>query len=333
MKALRRREIEQFSLSFLDVICCGFGAIVLLLIITKTMEPMVLEESSIDLDGQVIAKREAVNEIRGETRVLKRQIADERNQLEQVLELLARVRRELSEILGQFATTTEQADKQAVEKNRLAAAKQSLSEEMTRLLGAGFTRQNNLIGGITVDSEYIIFVIDTSGSMQSYAWPHVIRKVGETLDIYPDVKGIQVMNDMGDYMFPNYRGTWIPDSPERRRAITTRLATWTPYSNSSPVEGIEHAIRTFWSLDRKISIYVFGDDFSTRDSIEEVVDRVDFMNAAGADGHRRVRIHGVGFPVIFQISSQATSAFRFAALMRELAFRNNGTFVGLSGLK
>ena len=333
MKPLRRREIEQFSLSFLDVICCGFGAIVLLLIITKTMEPMVLENSSIDLDGQVIAKREAVHEIQGETRVLKRQIADQRDQLEQVLELLARVRRELSEILGQFGATKEQADEQAVEKNRLAAAKQSLSEEMTRLLGSGFTSQNNMIGGITVDSEYIIFVIDTSGSMQSFAWPHVIRKVGETLDIYPGVKGIQVMNDMGDYMFPTFRGKWISDSPERRRAIMTRLATWSPYSNSSPVEGIEHAIQTFWSPERKISIYVFGDDFSTRDSIEEVVDRVDLMNAAGEDGSRRVRIHGVGFPVIFQASNQTASGFRFAALMRELTFRNNGTFVGLSGLQ
>ena len=333
MKALRRREIEQFSLSFLDVICCGFGAIVLLLIITKTMEPMVLENSAIDLDGQVIAKREAVHQLRGETSVLKRQISDQRNQLEQVLDLLARVRRELSEILGRYTTTREQADEQAIEKSRLAAAKQSLSEEMTRLLGAGFTRQNNVIGGITVDSEYIIFVIDTSGSMQSYAWPHVIRKLGETLDIYPDVKGIQVMNDMGDYMFPNYRGQWIPDSPERRRSIMTRLATWQPYSNSSPVEGIEQAIRTFRAPDKKISIYVFGDDFSTRDTIEEVVDRVDIMNAAVEDGSRRVRIHGVGFPVIFQVSNQPATGFRYAALMRELAFRNNGTFVGLAGLQ
>ena len=85
--------------------------------------------------------------------------------------------------------------------------------------------------------------------------------------------------------------------------------------------------------DKKISIYVFGDDFSTRDTIEEVVDRVDIMNAAVEDGSRRVRIHGVGFPVIFKLSNQPATGFRFAALMRELAFRNNGTFVGLAGLQ
>ena len=43
---------------------------------------------------------------------------------------------------------------------------QVLSEEMERLLGPEFQQQNQLIGGIPADSDYIIFVIDTSGSMQ-----------------------------------------------------------------------------------------------------------------------------------------------------------------------
>ena len=171
-------------------------------------------------------------------------MSEERQQLDQDRRELARSRRELSEILGEFAATTEEADTQAVERSRLAAARQSLTEEMSRLLGAGFERSDNVVGGITVDSEYVIFVIDTSGSMQRFAWGSVVRKVGETLSIYPDVKGIQVMNDMGDYMFANFRDRWIPDSPVRREAIMRRLETWTPFSNSSPVEGIEKAITT-----------------------------------------------------------------------------------------
>ena len=102
---------------------------------------------------------------------------------------------------------------------------------MQRLLGADFRRKTELVGGIAVDSEYIIFVIDTSGSMFNAAWSQVLRKVEETLSIYPRVKGIQVMNDMGDYMFSQYGARWIPDTPARRRAIIERLASWSPFSN------------------------------------------------------------------------------------------------------
>ena len=49
----RRREIETGSLSFLDVICCGFGAIILLLVLTKIFEPIRLEESHVELEGLI----------------------------------------------------------------------------------------------------------------------------------------------------------------------------------------------------------------------------------------------------------------------------------------
>ena len=145
-----------------------------------------------------------------------------------------------------------------------------LSDEMKRLLGIEYQRKNNLIGGIPVDSEYIIFVIDTSGSMFSYSWDRMLREFEATLSIYPEVKGIQVMNDMGQYMFSRYRGQWIPDTPGRRKVIMDRLRTWNVFSNSSPVEGITQAIRTFYAPDKKISIYVFGDEF-TGESIQQVV--------------------------------------------------------------
>ena len=330
MKRTRRRAVEEFSLSFLDVICCGFGAIVLLLIVTSTLQRTVVEATELDLDGQVAERRDAVHRLRGQTRTLTRQVADSEAELDDDLKELAKSRRERSEILGRHAATSEQADTQAEARSELAAARQSLTEEMTRLLGAGFERRDNLIGGITVDSEYIIFVIDTSGSMQRFAWGAVVRKLAETLEIYPQVKGIQVLNDMGDYMFSNFRDRWIPDSPTRRGAIMRRLETWAPFSNSSPVEGIEKAITQFWAPDKKISIYVFGDDYSGG-SIEEVVDTVDRINRAAESGERRVRIHALGFPVIFVAAGprQQQSVYRFAALMRELTWRNNGTFVGL----
>ena len=327
-----RRELEEIGLSFLDVICCGFGAIILLLMIVKVVEPIVLEDPDVNLKGVVTQKRESLNEIQGQTRELTRQLTDEERQLAQELSELARVETELSDILSQFEATRDESERQIEARSQFARTKQELSEEMERLLGLDFTRTTNTIGGITVDSEYIIFVIDTSGSMYRFAWPLAQRKVSETLRIYPRVKGIQVMNDMGDYMFSQYAGQWIPDSEAIRRGIVERMRNWNAFSNSSPVEGIERAINVFYAEDKKISIYIFGDDFNTMvgGTVEAVVDRVDQVNRIDESGERRVRIHAVGFPVHYQArGGSGAGARRFAALMRELTYRNNGTFVAL----
>jgi len=326
-KRRKRRPIAEFSVAFLDVICCGFGAIILLLMITKTAEPMVLEKTQINLEGQVADRERALFEVKGQVTELRRQVTVSEDQLDDNLLQLAALERELSRILGEYSTTIAERDVNLTETSQLAVAKQSLTDEMQRLLGVDFRRSTDLVGGIAVDSEYIIFVIDTSGSMFNAAWGQVLRKVEETLAIYPRVKGIQVMNDMGDYMFPRYQGQWIPDSASRRKAILQRLQTWNPFSNSSPVEGIQAAIATFSDPDKRISIYVFGDDF-TGNSIEAVVDEVDRLNLADESGRRRVRIHAIAFPVYLQRPS--ARVYRFAALMRELAYRNDGTFVGLS---
>jgi hypothetical protein len=322
-----RRQIEEFSVSFLDVICCGFGAIILLLMITKTLEPVLLEKSNVNLEGQIAAREDALFEIRGQITEIRKQLNDAEADLNFKLEALAKLSGQLTKILGEFSTLSEEQKDVSTQNLKLAAAKQTLTDEMQNLLGVDFKRSSGLVGGITVDSEYIIFVIDTSGSMHSVAWPQVIRKVSETLAIYPQVKGIQVMNDMGDYMFSRYAGGWIEDTPALRNSIIQTLQTWSPFSNSSPVEGITAAINTYYDPDKRISIYVFGDDF-TGNSIEDVVEAVDRVNLRDESGRRRVRIHAVGFPVY--LDRPNNKVYRFAALMRELAYRNEGTFVGLA---
>ncbi|MEM1206493.1 MAG: VWA domain-containing protein [Acidobacteriota bacterium] len=331
----RNRDLDGFGLSFLDCICCGFGAIVLLLVLTKIGEPRALEQAREDLDGRVAKLEQELEEIRGETEVLERRLVSRREQVSDERDLVARLRGDLSSLEGEFAGSRQMSQVQDTLEGRMLAAQQTLTEEMKRLQAQQRTRPpvRSTLGGIPVDSEYIIFVIDTSGSMTEYAWPAVLSKMRQVLDAYPKVKGMQVMNDMGQYMFSQYAGKWIPDTPGRRRIILKRLAGWSVFSNSSPVEGIERAIRTFAADDRKISIYVFGDEF-TGDSIEGVLDTVDRLNRRGRGGQRRVRIHAIGFPTIFSASGVSeNTGVRFATLMRALCERNGGAFVGLNDLR
>jgi hypothetical protein len=331
-----RRPFEVFSLSFLDCICCGFGAIILLFVLNKMGEPFALERAQEDLSGLLAKLEEELHVIRGETTVLNRDLRGREQQLSDERLKVARLQGDLSSVQGRFAASRELSEVQDIVAGRLLAAQQELSEEMKRLQAQQeevFRRPVDApVGGIPVDSEYIIFVIDTSGSMQRFAWPTLRRKMDEVLNAYPKVKGLQIMNDEGVYMFGHYAGKWIPDTPARRQAIRERLASWNAFSNSSPVEGIEAAIKTFWSADKRISVYVLGDEF-TGDSIDQVLDEVDRLNRKDASGQRKVRIHGIGFPTLFSQSQfPEQTGTRFSMLMRVLCERNGGAFVGLSEL-
>ncbi len=327
-----RRPIEVFSLSFLDVVSCGFGAIVLLLLISQYSEPRVVEKISKELKQEVQILEEKKLEARGKSRILTRQLASKRKQVSELKEKVARLEAELQRIQGQYHAAQTDSEAKKVIARELEMAKQQLTQDMKRLQKQQPVKADAVIGGIPVDSQYIIFVIDTSGSMQRFAWPLVRKKMAEILKIYPHVKGIQVMNDMGDYMFSQYTGRWIPDTPGRRKVILSMLSNWAPFSNSSPVEGVERAIRTFYSRGKNISIYILGDDFS-KGSIQEVVETINRLNRADSSGRRRVRIHAVGFPVLIKEAPGSENIARFAALMRRLAEDNNGSFVGLSSLR
>lgn len=330
----RRTETDSFNVSFLDVISCGFGAIILLLMITKNAAPVLLELTDEPPRGSVAELQQQLFAIRGETTVLNRDLNAKQEQLSTYRERVARLQRELSEVQARFQTSRQMSDETTEEIGKLAIARQTLTEEMQRLLGTSFAKDNNVIGGVPVDSEYIIFVIDTSGSMFENAWGRMLQVIDDTLKVYPEVKGIQVMNDMGDYMFDTYRGQWIPDTPGRRELIINTLRNWNPYSNSSPVEGVTRAINSFYDPGKKISIYVLGDDFQPGGSITEVLRTIDRINVEDANGNRLVRIHGIGFPVIFQYERRfQQSAYRYANLLREMTERNGGTFVGLNSFR
>jgi hypothetical protein len=331
----KRRGFEVMSLSFLDVVCCGFGAMILLLTLTKLGQRRGLEAIEIDLTGLVARLEEEIHRIRGETNVLERELVGKVEQVSDERELIARLRGDLSAIQGRFAATRDLSEIHENIEGRLLAAQQELTEEMKRLQEQSHRRprEDATVGGIPVDSEYIVFIIDTSGSMQSYAWALMLKKMEEVLDVYPKVKGIQIMSDEGQYMFSQYARKWIPDTPARRKLILERLRSWAPFSNSSPVEGIEAAIRAFAAPDKKVSLYVLGDEF-TGDSIDEVVREVDRINKKDAQGNRRVRIHAIGFPTMFsQEQWGEDTGVRFATLMRILCQENGGAFVGLNSTR
>jgi len=325
----KRREFEIFTLSFLDCICCGFGAIILLLVLTDVGQPIVIERSERDLKGQILALQRQLFDLRGETDVLNREMEGRKKILTTEQIKAAQLAGDLTKIRGEFKASKGEASVTNIVETELVAAHQTLTAEMQRLLKNQPRRIDTMaaIGGIPVDSEYVIFCIDTSGSMQNDNWDNAQNVMREILDIYPKLKGIQVLDDEGKPMFASTKGQWMQDSPAQRAKIMSTMVNWKPYSNSSPVEGIGAAVQGWWAADKKISIYVIGDDF-TGGSIEAALSAVRKYNPVDRQGRHRVRIHAIGMPD--GPNSPPFINARFAALMRAMCDENEGTFVGLT---
>ncbi len=323
----RTRDFEIFSLSFLDCICCGFGAIILLLVISDFRQPVTLEASRRNLEGQVRELTRQLETIRGETDQLDRELHGRLAELARDRQALARLAADLTTTRGEFAASRKQASVANRLETRLVASRQTLNSEVESLL----TAQRRLpelqaLGGIPIDSDYVIFLVDTSSSMTDDHWAAATEVLRELLDLYPHLKGVQILSDRGMPMFSGTYGKWLMDSPALRNQMISRMRSWSAYSESNPVTGIRSAIRTYWSPGRRISLYVLGDEF-TGASMQQALDDVSAANKEDASGHRLVRIHAVGF---FELPGfPPYTSIRYSALMRLMCEQNGGTFVGL----
>ena len=126
----RKRDIEIFSLSFLDCICCGFGAIILLFVLSKFAEPVVIEKIKENMQTQIVRLENELFEIRGKTQILNREMTAKKEQLSQEKEKLARLQGDLSDVEGQFSASKDDAVVQNIIEGKLARARQELTEEM-----------------------------------------------------------------------------------------------------------------------------------------------------------------------------------------------------------
>lgn len=294
MKRRNREGDEVFGMSFLDVISCGFAAMVAILMLAKQQPNPPLEPAPPVSDTYVMN-----SEASGRIEILKNQIATEADRLADLTEREIELSQRVAVISQQVRSVADQIGLQAVESTKKG------------------TIDSPYDGGIPVDATHVVFVVDSSGSMKSN-WSQVTAKVEQILSIHPQVTAMQVLSDMGESLIPGYNRQWIPDTPAARRNFNESLANMSAFSNSSPVEGIEQAVRIYAPKADKLAIYVLGDDFTGGD-FESALSSIDTLNTK--NGKRIARIHAIGFP--WGLGD------RFSTLMREVAFRNNGVYIGL----
>ena len=171
----RKRSTQVFSLSFLDVICCGFGAIILLFVITmgkKTKEitnlrmalERIIQQRMLQLNEYEIITEEIATLIQ-----LEKDKEKEKKIVETDLEaVLAKLEQQIKD--KEFSKDKLLTDLEQVEDELAVMQTDPEIEQKKEMVPSPV--------GVPVESNHIAFVIDTSGSMRdpntSLIWGYVI---------------------------------------------------------------------------------------------------------------------------------------------------------------
>jgi len=249
----RRRNVEVFSLSFLDVICCGFGAVILFYTIISAQSGIERTRKAEDLSAQVSELEEEV--LLGAKNLIRLRNSLQRTESEtvsatsratQLIEELQRKREESfiydAETLAKRKRVEKlKADVQALEANtrRLEASAQ-VKNPRGELTGAGKSRASRrYITGLTLKGRRILVLIDRSASMLDEDLVNIIRlrnsstsaqlsaeKWRRATDIsnwiineIPESSQFQVIgfNTIAAPLIDGIAGEWIPGNDATRR--------------------------------------------------------------------------------------------------------------------
>lgn len=248
----KRRETEIFSLSFMDCICCGFGAVLLIFILTTGQRIDFSEEDLKDLQKRV--------------QELDKQVVREKSELDRLAEASAAPVLDLDSILAQNASDQTKAQarraslrdmmQQTIEMRitlaQLLKDKERLPTEEEQPIPIPQVDRRQYLTGIKLDgegAEFVLFLVRASGSMlgeslddavarlddpdfkkrEAPKWQRVLKSLEWMIaTLGPDTSfNIILFNDEVTPLVPDRVDSWIPrkdkqlvkDAVERMRQV------------------------------------------------------------------------------------------------------------------
>jgi uncharacterized protein YegL len=185
--SFRRRKLSAFSLSFLDIMSCGFGAAVLLFLIIKhnvdTNVPQPIVNS--DLSSEVVLLEEEVLEGEKGLVIIRNTISDIDEKLVTAQGLARRIMEEISltegltnELVldgkdGKLNKIKSDIKRLETEKQQLISDLNKTGEDSRKYAGDG---NRAYVTGLRMGGKNILVLLDTSGSMLDSSIVNVIRR-------------------------------------------------------------------------------------------------------------------------------------------------------------
>ncbi|HNP37591.1 MAG TPA: hypothetical protein PKK10_17220 [Woeseiaceae bacterium] len=269
--ARRRRESQVFSMSFLDCMSCGFGAVILLFMIINAQVRETTEDDpdsrmaeTHKLEVEILEGRKNMVLAKNTIENLEAKKESAQGQIDQVLALLAELRAELSKYDNDTLAKVErveslQSDIETLEAEvqrllKLAAEQESEGDRIREFDDKGQGSRQYLTG-LRLDGKRTLILVDRSASMlddtivniirrrnmpdadklRSVKWRQVVASVDWlTAQIRPDTEfQIYMFNNTAEPVIKGSGGTWLTAADGTLLDEAVRVLRGTPPSNGT----------------------------------------------------------------------------------------------------
>ncbi len=256
MSKKRIRSVDPISMSFLDVISCGFGAVILLFMVMKHSTSLELPSVTPELVAEIDLLDEEIRDGKEGLVRVRNTLSDVDLQMVQAQGLASSIEEEIKTFLEELAQMENNtlANEESVAK--LKADIDSLEEELNRLRAAeDQVTGNNIrefigdgnrqyLTGLILGGNRILILVDMSASMLDNTIVNIIRRrnmpdaerinsakwvqVRRTVDWLttqlpvPSQYQIYVFNNEARSLLPGTEGRWleVADEPQLTQAVT-----------------------------------------------------------------------------------------------------------------
>jgi hypothetical protein len=356
---MARRSVNVFSLSFLDAMTCGFGAVVLFYMVINSAIGLRAERVTSDRQAEVNLLETQVLEGFKDLVELRNAVSETEKEIREASGLSSRLIETLREIQVELATYDQETLARKEHINRLTTDLQTLEQDAKRLSALAPSeetpgdRVRTFVGdgdrqyltGLKVGGKRILILVDSSASMlgdtivnvirrrnlpepvklQADKWQQAVRTVDWISTQLPRESQFQIhtFNETAGPVLPETRGSWLAaGDPEVLDRAVAALGGTVPQDGTNLYEGFK-SIRTLQPLPDNLILIVDGlptlGTAKKRGRKVSGKQRVRHFNAAVGELPRGLPVNVILFPM--EGDPMAASAFW------KVALASNGSFM------
>lgn len=161
----KRRETEVFSLAFLDCICCGFGAVLLIFVLTVAQQKNRSTESLEQVEDRARKLAAQVNASQADVAQLEEMLAAAQSELDRMKKDFTGEQANLTNRQKELLLLLQQTGALKDALDTLLGEKKALPTEEEQTLPIPNEDRRQYLTGVKFEGSHVLFVVRTSGSM------------------------------------------------------------------------------------------------------------------------------------------------------------------------